>query len=210
MKLIAVLFLGVLLTVSQNIFAQKITIFQKNIPVSKVFSLIQQQSDFSLLYDNQLLKHSKNISINMKDASVEEVLDYCLKDLPLTYVITDKIIIIKEKPKEEKTNPPASQLVTGKVKDESNNNVEGASIVIKELSLGTQTNSSGVFLLENVPAGSYTLEVSYIGYTTEKKLITVSKEAINLSIKLKAVDNDLQEVMVTTALGISKNARSLT
>ncbi|HEU4633548.1 MAG TPA: SusC/RagA family TonB-linked outer membrane protein [Flavisolibacter sp.] len=210
MKLFAILFLGVLLTASRNGFAQRITIAQKNIPVSRVFSIIQHQSDFSLLYDNQLLKQTKNISINMKEASVEEVLDYCLKDLPLTYVITGKIIVIKEKAKEEKADPLLPQMVAGTVKDEGNNKVEGATVSIKELSLGTQTNVSGDFLFANVPAGNYTLEVSFIGFTTERKPFVVFKEPRNLSITLKAAEDNLQEVTVTTALGISKKAAALT
>lgn len=210
MKLIAILFLIVLSTTSQDLAAQKITVSQNNVPLAKVFSIIQQQTDFSLLYDNQLLKQTKNVSINIKNASVEEVLDYCLKDLPLTYIITGKIIVIKDKPREEKTIQPSPQVVTGVVKDESNNNVEGATVIIKELSLGTQTNSSGDFLFNGVPPGSYTIEISFVGFTTEKKSFTVSKEAINLSVKIKAAENNLQEIMVATALGISRKAKSLT
>ncbi len=51
------------------------------------------------------------------EASVEKVMDYCLKDLPFTYVITDNIIVIKEKEAsrpEDKILYAINGVITGK------------------------------------------------------------------------------------------------
>jgi hypothetical protein len=72
----------------------------------------------------------------------------------------------------------------------------GASIKVSELSqLGTITNSYGFYSL-NLVEGKYTFEVSYVGYSTFTKQITVksnTKEDFDL-----AESNELNEVLITS------------
>ncbi|HEX7846785.1 MAG TPA: carboxypeptidase-like regulatory domain-containing protein, partial [Chitinophagaceae bacterium] len=204
------LLLFVLLSTGTTLLAQKLSISQKNVPLNKVFTIIQQQSGYSLLYDNQLLKQAKNITIEVKDASLEEVLDHCLKDLPLTYVITGKIIVIKEKIQAEQKIVASLQNITGVVKDEHNNYVSGASVIIKETNNGTQTTADGCFAFTGIAPGTYTIEVSFVGYSTEQQTFNVGNESTALSIKLKLIELGLQEITVATALGITKRSSALT
>src|SRR5579859_5788900 len=112
MRFIAILIFATALQVNaKNISAQKITFAGRNVPLRKVFSVIQQQSGLSLLYDNKLIKQLKNVDVHVKNASVEEALDECLRGLQLTYQITDKIIVIREKV--EDTPPAPPQVVRG-------------------------------------------------------------------------------------------------
>ena len=57
--------------------------------------------------------------------------------------------------------------ITGSVKDEENNVLVGASIVVKGTFLGTSTNSKGEFSLKNVSIKEYELVISYMGYETQ-------------------------------------------
>lgn len=86
-----------LLVSSLDTFAQKITIVEKNIPLGKVFNLLQKQSGLSIFYDSRFIRNDRRIDIDMRDAPVEKVLDHCLKDFPFTYLITDNIIVLKKK-----------------------------------------------------------------------------------------------------------------
>lgn len=191
-------------------YSQKLSIREKEVPLSKIFLLIQQQTDYSLLYDNQLLKKTTNISIDKTDASVEEVLDHCFKNLPLTYVITGKIIVIKEKTEPVPAVPLLAQIVQGTVKDELNCPVAGASVILKETGIGKQTNQSGNFLFNDISPGTYTLEVSFVGFVTEKQVIHVNVDSLRINIKLKIMEVGLREITVATALGITKKERALT
>lgn len=65
-------------------------------------------------------------------------------------------------------------VISGKVTDEDNLSLPGASIYIESLMLGTASDNAGNFRLLNVPAGNYTITVSYIGY----KLVTKSVQIV--------------------------------
>ena len=143
----------VLLTIGLHSFAQKITIVEKDISLRDIFFSIQRQSGLSLLFDNNLIRQTKKVDINIRDGSVEEVLNYCLKDLPLTYVITDRVIVIKEKHKNDNGGSPVKYEINVCIVDDSAKHIAGATIFIRELKRGTQTAASGYFLFANIPPG---------------------------------------------------------
>lgn len=197
-----------LLLLHLDSLAQKITIVQKNIPLGKVFNLLQKQSGLSLFYDSRLIKNDKKIDIDVQDASVETVLDYCLKDLPFTYVITDNIIVIREKETsaaEDKILYTIKGMITGK----DSLPLAGASVMLKEIKRAAVTDTTGNFLVEHVPPGTYTLMISFVGYVNTNQTITVTERMPALRIPLQKADERLDEITVT-ALGLTRRTRSLT
>ena len=68
MRITAIFILGVSLHVSANSFSQSITISAKKITIEKAFRLIEQQTDFSFLWNESVLDKSRVISIDVKDA----------------------------------------------------------------------------------------------------------------------------------------------
>jgi len=44
--------------------------------------------------------------------------------------------------------------------------IPGVNVVVSELGAGAATDANGQFRIPNVPAGSYTLRASFVGYTT--------------------------------------------
>ena len=84
--------------------------------------------------------------------------------------------------------------ITGKVVDESNQPLPGASVLIKGTTNGTSTDFDGKFTLSAVNnAGS--VVVSFIGYKT--KVVTFSSSNANLgNIQLKVDENSLDEIVV--------------
>ena len=57
--------------------------------------------------------------------------------------------------------------ITGYVKDKDTGEpLIGANIIIEGSQIGAATNADGYFVILNVPPGTYSLKVSYIGYAT--------------------------------------------
>jgi TonB-linked SusC/RagA family outer membrane protein len=74
----------------------------------------------------------------------------------------------------------------------------GANVFLEKTSFGAATDANGVYTIQNVLQGDYTLVVSYIGYETFRKVVSVKPDrATTLDIKLKASAVTLSGVVVT-------------
>ena len=85
--------------------------------------------------------------------------------------------------------------LSGKVVDKNKQPLAGASVFVKEIKKGTSTNFDGNFSI-NLQKGSYTVEVSFIGYTTISEKITLSKDE-EYVIELQTGSTVLEEVLVS-------------
>ena len=65
--------------------------------------------------------------------------------------------------------------VTGRVRDASNNTyLLGATVTLRELNRDTTTGPDGAFIFNDVPAGSYTLTATFLGYADKSDTLTVA------------------------------------
>src|ERR1700679_3440211 len=64
--------------------------------------------------------------------------------------------------------------ISGKVVDETNQPLPGATVTVKGTQKTTGTDASGKFLLRDVSNGTITLEVSFVGYQTDEKTVVIS------------------------------------
>ncbi|WP_422861823.1 TonB-dependent receptor [Flagellimonas sp. W118] len=99
--------------------------------------------------------------------------------------------------------------VQGTISDENGIYVPGANVIISELSKGAITDFDGRFTLLNIPEGSHTIQISYLGYATTEQIITVSaNETAVISITMNPQSVELNEVQVS-AYGLSGQAKAL-
>ena len=199
MKLIAIFLFAAALQVNATGFSQKITLSQKNVPLTNVFKEIVVQSGYQFFYKDKVLKHSTNVSIDVTNASVEDVLNICFKNQPLSYTISDKIIVIKEKKaaaylvyaiNDLPVEKPAN-IITGTVKDPNGNNLQGVSVVVKGSTKGTSTDASGSFTID-ANSGDV-LEFSNVGF--QKRSVTVGS-ALTLNLVMEIEQTIGEEVVV--------------
>ncbi|WP_057935741.1 SusC/RagA family TonB-linked outer membrane protein [Algoriphagus resistens] len=99
----------------------------------------------------------------------------------------------------------AQQTIQGKVTaQEDGNPLPGVSIVIQGTSIGTVTDLDGNYSI-SVPGSESVLVYSFIGYTTQRKIVGNTSE---INIALTEDVSQLGEVVVT-ALGITRDERSI-
>lgn len=96
----------------------------------------------------------------------------------------------------------------GYVKDHrSGEALVGAAVHLKNTSFGAAVGLDGSFAIRNVPAGSYVIAVSMIGYSTVERSITVQdKNEETLAFSLQESSSQLNEVIVT---GIAEQGSEL-
>ena len=88
--------------------------------------------------------------------------------------------------------------VAGVIKDaETNSTLIGVSIYEEQLQLGTTTDEKGHYELD-LPMGEHTLRISYIGYTTLYKKVSIGAKPVTLNVKLQPESEKLSEVQVTS------------
>lgn len=92
------------------------------------------------------------------------------------------------------------------VDNETDETVVGASVVLKGTTTGVTTEADGKFTLEGVPAGSATLTISFIGYTSKEVTVTVAAgKAVNAgTIRLASEAIGLDEISVVASIGIDR------
>ncbi|MEM1338690.1 MAG: TonB-dependent receptor [Bacteroidota bacterium] len=91
--------------------------------------------------------------------------------------------------------------ISGRVLGEASEPLPGASIVIRELVIGTSTSLEGLFNLPRVPYGTHEIEISYIGFETYRTTVEVNAPSFSLGdIVLAPSVNSLGEVIITGSL----------
>ena len=161
------------------------TIRLQNVTLEKVFDQIKAHSSYTFFYEHEGVAKTKNVSIDVKNASIEEVMKQALKTTIYTYQIVDKVIVIKlaKVEKKEKTVSQGAEeqvfTVSGRVNDKDGNPLPGVNVIIKTIMKGTVTDSKGKYSIE-APAGA-TLIFSFMGYT-RKEIAVGNKTVINVTL----------------------------
>ena len=102
--------------------------------------------------------------------------------------------------------------LSGKVTDESNNQpLTGATVALIETAKSSITETNGDYKFSSLPAGIYTLQVSFTGYETKKVFeVEIGKgEPVVLNITLTSAKNKLADVTVTSTSARKENLNSL-
>ncbi len=197
MKLTAVFLLAVCLNASANGFAQKVSVSEKNASIERIFKEIKKQTGYTFVYTEALLKKAKKVTLNLNNASLEQVLDVCFQNQPLTYSILNKMVIIKERDlaqfKEQiSISLPPPVHIQGKIVNDKEEPLVGATITEKGTNNSTTTKEDGGFAL-NVANEKSVLIISFVGY--ESKEVMVGNQTA-LTVQLVLQNRAMNEIVV--------------
>lgn len=106
-------------------------------------------------------------------------------------------------------NAVAQVNVSGTVTDSQTGELlPGVNVYIQALQRGDATNLQGRYSINNVPAGTYTLTATYVGYETFTTSLVVGSQNVVFNISLSAAAVGLSDVVVT-AFGVERERRAL-
>lgn len=192
-KLTALLLIVANFCANAKTFAQ-ITMSQRNVSLEKVFKEIHRKTGYQFFYKDELLKEAKKVDIDVKNASIEEVLDICFKDQPFGFTITQKTITVvrKNAGKVPASHPLPPIVIKGKVTDFNGVGLAGVSVSVIGSTTGVFTDIDGNFTI-TVPDNSV-LSFTFIGFKTEN--VRVGKENTALTVMLTQQVSSLNDVVV--------------
>ncbi|MCG6186189.1 TonB-dependent receptor [Maribellus maritimus] len=172
MKLTFAIFLLGLVSVSASTYSQntRLDISFNNNNIVDLFKEIENKSEFYFFYQREDLKKIENVSVNVEDATVMEILDQVLSGTSLDYKIVDRYIIVRQKESNfgdaiirgEQQKP-----VNGTVKDKNGMPLPGVTVLEKGTGNGTVTNTNGEYSL-SVNANDAILLFSFVGMQSQE------------------------------------------
>jgi TonB-linked SusC/RagA family outer membrane protein len=192
-KITALLTIITCLQVSDKAYGQ-ISLSETNVPLQTVFKKIQQQSGYDFLCTYELMQQAGKVSVQVKNASIQEAMTETLKGTGLTFVIMDKMVVIRKAepvPNAKKSIDPPLE-VTGKVTDTTGEPLKDATVKVRGSNTMTTTDANGYFMLKDIKDDA-TLEISFIGYETE---IVSLKNKNNFAVALRVKENKIDEMPI--------------
>jgi TonB-linked SusC/RagA family outer membrane protein len=186
MRLTGLLIIIFCFNVTASVLAQQINLNLKEQPIEKVFDEISKQSGYQFVYNDRLLEHTNNVSLALKNATLQTALDECFKNQPVTYEIVGKSIVVKLKQQKEKIKGAVLLGITikGIVTDTVGHPLPGAIIKIKGTNIATIAKADGSYEIKDVPQNAI-LIISMIGYqAAEISLSDVADSFLKVSLKI--------------------------
>ena len=94
--------------------------------------------------------------------------------------------------------------ISGTVTGDDGTPLVGANVVVLGTGSGASSNADGEFQIINVPAGSYVVKASYIGYTSQEvsgvRVISGLSTPVDLSLSTSTIEGDVVQVMAERPL----------
>ena len=197
MKFTAIFLLITCLQTHARSYSQSISLSLKNAPLEQVFSEIQRQSGYSFVYNNGILQHARNIDIVVSGATVEDVLNLCIKGQPFSYFIVDKTIVIKPfgQAAAATTSPfaPPPGDIQGKVTDNKGTPLSGVTVLNKKTKRATKTDEQGNFTIR--ASASDILVFSIVGYKNAEQKVTAAGTPVSLAMEIQITALDQMVVV---------------
>ena len=168
--------------------SKRVTLRLQNATVKVFFDALHEQTGMNFVYNNEQTKELPPITINVKDATVKDVLNQVLGRTSVGYSIDNNTVTLHQ----GENRRGGVKTVKGKVVDTNGDPLPGVNISIEGTSRGCTTNFNGEYTL-SVPE-QCRLVVSFIGMETQT--VAYNGEP-TMDITLAEDSRQIDEVVVT-------------
>jgi outer membrane receptor for ferrienterochelin and colicin len=196
------------ITYAQNNNPTTLSINFSATTLDKALEQLKDRSPVNIAYDVTGLDVKKiNIAArSFTNAPLTQVVEYLLRNTPFTYhQLAGGILINRaEKPVPEKKEEKPTGLKGRVVDFETSQPLPGATVRVVQNDKAVLTNEQGFYEIRNLPAGKYTLLVSYVGYQ-ETQITGVEV----LNNRIVAFDIKMQAGKVLSTVEVSSGARKV-
>jgi TonB-linked SusC/RagA family outer membrane protein len=199
MKLTVLIITTFLLQISATTKGQTITLNEKNAPLEKIIKQIRIQTGYDFFGNTSLIRKANPITIDVKRASISEVLKICFANQKLDYSIEEKTIIVMPIASiQEAMNNQKTFTIAGTVMAEDGElPLVNATVTAVGTNLKVYTDKDGVFSIK-IPESVKVLRFNYIGY--DQKDIKIDGATKKITVRMVVKNNALDEVVVRTGV----------
>ena len=180
-----------LFTVFLTAFASaQITLKVEKAPLEGVLKAIQNQSGYTFFYSSKLLQGTHSVTLDVKNDSINHVLDLVFKGQPVEYEIVNKTIVVKRK-----QAPGQEDQVKGRVLDSAGHPLQNVEVRALGTDVTALTDLDGRFIIQvdKKKGPVKQLGFSYVGY---RGTIIQVEGKNTLTVTMEPEDKLLDQVMV--------------
>ncbi len=169
--------------------SSSITLKVENKTLKEALKSIEATAGYIFLYNEKSLDLNRKVSIDVRGASIDKVLQTIL-DPQTKYEVTDRQVVLYKHRKSEvqipKQTPTPPRKISGVITDKNDEPLIGVTVIEKGTSNGVITDLDGRYSITITDEGEGTLTFSMLGYRTEEVAIP-SRAVFNLTMDEDAV-----------------------
>lgn len=168
--------------------------------LKEVFDGIQEHSNYTCFYNDEVLKIDRRFSLRVRNATIESILDEAFSGIDLVYEIIGKQILITKKNTDGEPSTKVTQdVVKGIVTDEKGAPLPGVTVMVEGTTHGTTTNAEGVFRI--MASEGDVLVFTFVGMTPSR----ITLETLEIKVVMHEDVTTLENVVVTGYQNIKKS-----
>lgn len=170
---------------------ERLDISVSGVSVENLIERIKQRAGVDFLYNIKEIEQCGTISLQMKNATVTQILDEAFKNKQLAYSVVNDVFIIRPMVRAPEVG---IFVIRGKVVDENELPLPGVTVILDSTKIGTATDAKGLFSF-TLPMAQGTLVFSSVGHQTMKVKFRYEKDK-EIIVKMKESVSNLDEVTV--------------
>jgi len=189
MKIIVFLSCALLINATASVYSQntQFTFSVEGKTIKDVFRIIEKESQFRFLYNDDFTDLNQKVTINVKDNRIESILDKMLDKSEITYrILANNLIVITP------VEMVQSIAITGIVIDQTGETLPGVNVMVKGTNIGVISAFDGRYSV-TVPNNDAVLVFSFVGYITQE-IAVAGRQVIDVTLSENV--SQLEEVVV--------------
>ena len=175
-----------------------------DLPLENILDSLSIQTAFFFSYNAEILPQGSKFSITADNEPLDKFLSKLLTGTGLKFSIYKDQIILNYEPVPEPRKKKFFA-ISGVVTDERGNPMSNANVFLDGTTIGSSTDSNGVYHITGIPPGVYDLVISHVGYEQNSFRISEyegSSRIINATMKSRP---ELLEEVEIVAKKIRRN-----
>lgn len=186
-------------TSAQDMLDKTISIHADKKELKSIIADIQMQTGIRFIFSAKAIQSDRTLSLVVKDRKLGTFLQQVFLPLHIGYkVVGDQLLLYNTENVQGKDElAPRETGISGVVKSNKGELLPGVTIQLKGTNSSALTDGEGHFELKRVPAGTYTLVASSIGYISKEQSVTVADATVSINLVLTEDVLQLQGVVVT-------------
>ncbi|WP_255233437.1 SusC/RagA family TonB-linked outer membrane protein [Aliifodinibius salipaludis] len=186
---------------------ETVSVNAKDAPIREVLENIVLKADLGIAYNAELLSLNQSITVDMQKVTVAEVLQKVLENTPYEAAISKtREIVLRDRPEPQRLLIQFQQEISGIVTDaETGDPLPGVNVMVPNTTVGTSTNENGEYSI-TAPDNADSLAFSFIGY--QRQAVPINGRS-TINVQLQSEVQSLGDDVVVTALGITRDERSI-